>query len=113
MAGVSTLGVAVTAYKTGRILGVHLRDLSLLSDVGKLALAAGVAGLLAALIRSLLIVHPPYVVFVICGLTFSLAYSGIVMLFGILTLEERRSLQRLAAQVMTRMPLRRAVNPST
>lgn len=92
----------VMAVRFGRILGVSRRDLVLLKDIGKLALAAAAAGLVAEGVRLLLRGAKPLVVLMVCGVVFSLVYLGAVLLAGILTPEEKDLVRRKIAVLLPR-----------
>jgi len=96
---VSVVERVVTAVRFGRILGVRRADIVLLRDVGKLAGAATVAGLLTAVVRSLLPGARPVVILLACGVVFSLAYLGGVLLAGVLTIEEKEIIGRKYRQI--------------
>jgi CDP-diglyceride synthetase len=87
----------VMAVRFGRILGVSRKDLVLLKDVGKLALAAAGAALLTAAVRLPLRDQKPLVVLLACGIVFSLVYLGGALWAGILTQEEKDLVRRKIA----------------
>ncbi len=86
---VSVTERAITAIRFGRILGVGRRDLVLLKDVGKLALAAAAAGVTAVAVRVPLAGAKPLVILLACGTAFSLVYLGAVLLAGVVRPEEK------------------------
>ena len=92
--GVSVLERVVTAIRFGRILGVTRKDIVLLKDTGKLALAAAGAGLLTAAVRLPLRDQKPLVVLIACGIVFSLAYLSGTLLAGVVTPEEKDLVRR-------------------
>jgi O-antigen/teichoic acid export membrane protein len=96
---VSVVERAVTAVRFGRILGVRRTDIVLLRDVGKLAAAAVVAGLVAAGGRVLLQGARPVVILLICGVAFSLVYLGAVLVAGVMTVEEKEIVGRKYRQI--------------
>jgi O-antigen/teichoic acid export membrane protein len=65
---------AVMALHFGRLLGVTARDVVLLRDIGKLALAALGAGVVACLIRVLLAPRGAGAVLAGCGAAFAIVY---------------------------------------
>jgi len=85
---------AVMAIRFGRILGVTRKDIVLLKDVGKLALAAAAAGLVTAVVRLPLRGAKPLIVLMACGIVFSLIYVGGVLLAGVVTPEEMGMVRR-------------------
>jgi hypothetical protein len=68
---------AVMAVHFGRLLGVTARDVTLLGDVGKLALAALGAGVVARLIRVLLEPDGALAVLAGCGAVFAMVYLAL------------------------------------
>ena len=94
------VGVAervVMAIRFGRILGVRRKDMVLLKDIGKLALAAAAAGVLTAAVRIPLRGAKPLIVLMVCGMAFSLIYLGGVLLAGVVTPEEKGMVRRKMA----------------
>ncbi len=71
---IAVLERVVMAIHFGRILGVTRRDAFLLRDVGKLALAALAAGVVADVIRMLLVRESAFAVLAVCGGAFALVY---------------------------------------
>jgi O-antigen/teichoic acid export membrane protein len=90
----------VMAVRFGRVLGVSRKDLVLLKDIGKLAIAAAAAGLVAEGVRFLLRDAKPLVILIVCGMVFSLVYLCAVLLAGILTPEEKDLVQRKIAGLL-------------
>jgi O-antigen/teichoic acid export membrane protein len=90
----------VMAVRFGRILGVSRKDLVLLKDIGKLAIAAAAAGLVAEGVRLLLRDAKPLVILIVCGVVFSLVYLCTVLLAGVLTPEEKDIVQRKIAVLL-------------
>ncbi|HYP01242.1 MAG TPA: oligosaccharide flippase family protein [Pyrinomonadaceae bacterium] len=104
----------ITAHKAARILGVRRTDASLFKDVGKLALAAAVAGLAAWFLRSFLAdaTARPFVVLAACGSLFSIVYLAAVVLFDVPTAEERaRVRRRFTRSTHNGAPEERAASP--
>lgn len=97
---VTVIEKIVMAVRFGRILGVGRKDLPLLKDTGKLAMAAAAAGLASAGIRLLILDSRPLVILIVCGMAFSLIYLGAVWFAGILTPEEKDAVQRKIAILM-------------
>ena len=87
----------VMAVRFGRILGVGRRDIVLLKDIGKLAVAAALAALAAAAVRWPLRDAKPLLILLVCGSVFALVYLAVVWLAGILTPEEKDLVQRKIA----------------
>jgi O-antigen/teichoic acid export membrane protein len=86
---VTTMERTITAIRFGRILGVGWKDIGLVKDVGKLAIAAAAAGLVTAAVRMPLLGLKPIFILIICGIVFSLVYLGAVLLAGVVTPEEK------------------------
>jgi len=84
----------VMAVRFGRILGVTRKDIVLLKDIGKLALAAAVAGLAAAGARLLMLNSKPLWILAACGVVFGIIYAAVVWASGVLTSEELDLIQR-------------------
>jgi O-antigen/teichoic acid export membrane protein len=100
---VSVTERVVMAVRFGHILGVSKKDLVLLKDIGKLAIAAAVSGLVTAGVRLLLLNYKPIVILMVCGMVFSLVYLGAVWLAGVLTPEEKDMVQRKIAVMLPRI----------
>ena len=86
----------VLAARFSRVLGVKLRDWLLFKDVGKVAVASVVAGLLCLFVRSLMIASGtrPFIVLVVCCATFAAAYLPAILLLGVPTSDERAQVRR-------------------
>jgi O-antigen/teichoic acid export membrane protein len=93
----------VMAVRFGRVLGVSRKDLPLLKDIGKLAVCAAGAGVVAEGVRWLLRDARPLVILIACGTVFSLAYLGAVWLAGVLTPEENDLVRRKAAVLLPKL----------
>ena len=86
----------VLAVRFSRVLGVKLRDGLLFKDVGKVAVASAVAGLLCLFVRSLMIASGtrPFIVLVVCGATFAVVYLPAILLLRVPTSDEREQVRR-------------------
>ena len=83
-----------------RILGVSWSDVALGIDIGKLAVAAGVAALGTAFVRTHILDHRPIFILILCGLVFGVIYLAGVLLLGIPSSDEKRlALTRLLPMV--------------
>ena len=84
------------ALRFSRVLGANLRDLKLFRDVGKVAIASVVAGVLCFLLRSVMIAgnSRPAAILVGCFIVFAAIYVAAVLLFGVATDEERAKVRR-------------------
>ena len=87
----ATLERVVMAVHFGRLLGVTTRDLVLLRDVGKLAIAALAAGTAAGLVRLLLLRENPLIVLAGCGAVFAAVYLAILVRWMPISLVKRLS----------------------
>jgi O-antigen/teichoic acid export membrane protein len=92
--GVNALERIITAVRFGRLLEVRRGDIVLLTDVGKLALAALAAGGLAAGVRYWMPPAKPVIVLAVCGVSYCAGYGAVLLLEGVLTLEERELVRR-------------------
>lgn len=70
---------AVMAIHFARLLGVTARDVVLLRDVGKVAISALGAGMIAGFVRLLLVRESALMVLVACGAVFAAIYLTIVV----------------------------------
>jgi O-antigen/teichoic acid export membrane protein len=102
MVSINVIDRLVTAAKVKRILNVTRRDLVLLKDVGKVALASTAAALAAALVRSLVIGAQPLFVLALAGCVFAFVYLLGVVLLGVPTAEERGALHHHLARFQQR-----------
>lgn len=98
-------------FKFGSVLGMSRHDVVLFKDIGKLALAAFVAGSAAAVTRALLIGHQSLFVLMVCGGIFSLVYLAAVMLLKVVRDEEFDFLRERVARLQHHGYWRRAADP--
>ncbi len=82
----------VTAIKVGRVLQIKRGEFKLLKDVGKLAIASGFAGVLAAITRQSMLGASALWILLVCGIVFAAAYFASVMLFKVMTQSERKAI---------------------
>ena len=82
----------IVTYRSGRILGVEIGDIALLVDVGKLALAALLAAIPAAIARSVFHGLHPFYSLAGTGVIFLLTYVSVILLLRVVTTEERELL---------------------
>jgi O-antigen/teichoic acid export membrane protein len=101
----------VEALKAWSIVGVTRRDIGLLKDVGKIALAAAAAGGAAAAVRLLMAGARPFFVLAACGLVFGAAYVALVWLLRVPTAGEREALRAKAEGALRLIWWRRAADP--
>ncbi len=80
---------ALTLARICRILGARWSDIRLLKDVGKLSVAATLAGGVAAVTRTLMPASKPLFILAVGGAVLALTYAGAVLALGIVTPEEK------------------------
>lgn len=93
MVSINVIDRLITARKVKNILGVTRKDFVLLKDVGKLAVAAAIAGLATAFLRSLILGTRPILMLIAGGCVFALTYLAAVFALGVLTTNERGMIQ--------------------
>jgi O-antigen/teichoic acid export membrane protein len=111
MVSVNLVDRLIEGAKACSIVNVRWRDVRLLKDVGKLAVAALAAGSLTAIVRMFVLGQRPFVVLVICGLVFSLLYAIFVMALSIPTIEEREKIRGAFASVLQSAARKRSFAP--
>ena len=96
------------AIRFGSLLGVTRQDARLLKDVGKLALAAAVAGLTCAALRLTIAGTAPLIVLAVCGTVFLAIYLAGIHFLGILAADEygmiRRGVERFLPHSLRNRP---------
>jgi O-antigen/teichoic acid export membrane protein len=98
----------IMGVRFARVMGVTRRDIGLLKDVGRVALAAVGAALVAMLIRAQIHAAKPIVVLLVCGAAYALFYAAGVLLLKVPSLEEKRAvLDRLMPMLPASLRLRR------
>ena len=96
---VSIIGRAATWIKIGSMLGIRLRDAALLKDVGKIAIAAAVAAIVTAFVRSAVSGLLPISMLVVCAIVFGVVFLAGVLLLGLPTIEERAYFRKQVSRV--------------
>ncbi|MBA3804141.1 MAG: oligosaccharide flippase family protein [Acidobacteria bacterium] len=96
--GINVVERLIVTLKVKRHLGVTGGDLPLFKDMGKLLVAAILAGLGASAARLLLAGSPAWVVLFVCGGIFLFIYLAAIPLLGILKDEEHQMIRRVAAE---------------
>lgn len=91
----------MTVAKAARVLGVRRADARLLSDAGRLAFAAVVAGSIAALLRASLAGNPPIMILLAAGAAFAVVYAALVFFFKVPTAAERQILKQPLARLLS------------
>ena len=87
--GVSIIGRIATTAKICTILHVRWRDVRLLKDVGKIAIAAAVSAITIAFVRMAFSGLKPLSMLVICALFFGVVFAATILLLGVPTIDER------------------------
>ena len=87
--GIMTIERVVIGATVARILHMSRRDLSLFSDVGKLALAAAVAAMVTAGARFLCLPLAPWLILMVCVTVYVPIYVIMIHLLNIVTPHER------------------------
>jgi len=98
--GLNALERIITAVRFGRILGVRAKDIVLLKDVGKLALASLLAGGAAAALHLWMPPAKPVVVLAICGVSFCVLYGAVLLAAGVLTSQEKEIVRRKLSLIL-------------
>lgn len=102
----------VALAKASRIVGARARDILLLKDVGKLAVAATCAGAITWLVRAFLSGQHPFVVLAVCGSVFVCVYALAIWLLRVVKPAERERLARTLSHLPRRLRTgRRAPQP--
>jgi O-antigen/teichoic acid export membrane protein len=105
---VGTIGIVVvanaverlaTTSKVWRILGLGARDVALFAGVGRLAVAAAAAGLVAAVARAGVAGAPPVVLLASGAVVFGIVYAAAIALANVPTRQEYASLHEHAARL--------------
>ena len=97
--GVNVVGRAATWIKIGSLLSIRLRDIKLLKDVGKVAVAAATAAVVTAFVRAMLHGFVPIGMLVVCASVFGVIFLAGVLLLGLPTIEERSYFKRQLSRV--------------
>jgi O-antigen/teichoic acid export membrane protein len=86
----------VLVLRFSEVLGAKLRDLKLFKDVGKVAIASAVAGVLCFGVRSLIMVNysSPLLILAGCFIVFASIYLGVILMLGVATDDERDKVRR-------------------
>src|SRR5258707_12681963 len=89
----------IIAAKVGQILGVTRRDIGLLKDVFRMALAAFVAGAATWCLRYSGLDSRPLGILGVCGIAFLVVYVATLVLLGVLTTQERTFVERWIGRI--------------
>jgi O-antigen/teichoic acid export membrane protein len=83
----------IVTYRSGKIMGVKLTDLRLLTDVGKLAVATLIASVVAAIVRARFLELRPFYLLLVTGLVLMLVYCSVFLALAVPTAEERATVR--------------------
>ena len=89
----------ITSFYFGRLLGVTRKDLSLIRDVGKLAVGC-LAAALASATRVLLAGQAPFIILTACGTLFAIVYLTSINILQIPTRDEYEQIRRAVARYL-------------
>jgi O-antigen/teichoic acid export membrane protein len=95
--GVGIVERLAVSYRSARVVGFTARDLPLLSDVGKIALATVAAAAAAFATRMAVAGARPFWVLTACGAAFMLVYGAALLLLAVPSREERAAARRVLA----------------
>ncbi|HEX6188762.1 MAG TPA: oligosaccharide flippase family protein [Pyrinomonadaceae bacterium] len=101
------------AVKAWRIVGVTWRDIVLIKDVGKVAVAALTAGSLTSVVRMFVMGQRPFVMLAVCGIAFAAFYLSFIWLLGVPSVEERRIIRTKLQSLQRIVWSRRSLEPLT
>jgi O-antigen/teichoic acid export membrane protein len=93
---------AILSVRLAHLLGVTRRDVALISDVGRIIIAAALAGAATEMLRLILKGASPFVMLVLCGALFVSVYGALVRSLKIVAPEEREALQNFIASIVGR-----------
>jgi O-antigen/teichoic acid export membrane protein len=103
--GVVTLVVALqvialvaSAWKLARAMRVDRAELGLFSGLGRIALAAVLAGVASAFTRQVAGTAAPLMTLAVCGVVYAIAYGSLLFLLDVLTAEEVAMLRWLSPE---------------
>ena len=95
----------ITSLYFGRLLGVTRKDLSLMRDVGKLAVGCLAAALASAMLRFFLAGEAPFIILAACGTLFAMVYVTSINILSIPTRAEYAQIRKAIARYLP-LPLR-------
>lgn len=111
MVSVNLVDRLIEGGKACRIVNVRWRDIRLLKDVGKLAVASLAAASLTAIARMFLIGQRPFVVLALCGVVFALCYAVFMLALSIPTSEEREQFRGVFGSLLQSAGRKRSFAP--
>lgn len=112
--GLNLIGRVAMAIRFSLVLGAKPRDLKLFKDVGKVAIASIVAGVLCFFVRSQIMssYQRPIVILTGCFIVFAALYAGAILMLGVASNDERQKV-RLGVQRLHRFVYGRQQQPAT
>jgi O-antigen/teichoic acid export membrane protein len=113
MVCVSIVDRLVEVMKAWRIVNVTWRDIFLIKDVGRVAVAALAAGSLTAVVRMFAMGHRPSIIVVLCCVAFGGFYASFICLLGVPSVEEREGIRSKVGSVLRLILSRRTLEPLT
>ena len=113
MVGVSIIDRLIEAIKAWRIVNVTWRDIFLIKDVGKVAVATLTAGSLTVVVRMFALGQRPIVMLLTCAVAFGCFYASFMWLLGVPSLEERQAIRNKFANMHRLIRPSRALEPLT
>jgi O-antigen/teichoic acid export membrane protein len=111
MVGVNLVDRLIEGAKACHIVKVRWRDVVLLKDIGKLAVGAAAAASVTAVVRLLVLGQRPFLVLVVCGAVFSVAYALFVLTLSIPTADEREKVRRACTSFLQSTTRKRTLAP--
>jgi O-antigen/teichoic acid export membrane protein len=96
---VNVIGRTATWIKIGSMLNIRFRDIALLKDVGKILVAAAIAAVITAFVRTAIHGLVPFAMLVVCAAVFGVIFLAGILLLGLPTLEERSYFKRQLSRV--------------
>jgi O-antigen/teichoic acid export membrane protein len=109
---VSIIGRAATWVKIGSVLGIRLRDVALLKDVGKIAIAVVAAAIVTAVMRSAVTGFLPLSMLAVCAVVFGMIFLAGILLMGLPTIEEKVYVKKQLWR-LSRPALKTVAEPAT
>lgn len=97
--GVNVMGRALTWIKIRSMLGIGVRDIRLLKDVGKIAIAATISAVITAFMRTAIQGLRPFAMLVAGAIVFGSVFLAGILLLGLPTIEERGYVKRQIARL--------------
>jgi O-antigen/teichoic acid export membrane protein len=103
MVGANAIDRLAVSVMLGRVLHVSRRDLPLFRDVAKLAAAAALGGVAAAVVRAVVAGAGPFAVLIAGTAALAAVYVGSVVALGVATEDEREAVRRWVSAMLLRV----------